>query len=358
MKQFLIQAMQNILEINYFGYFTPLGGYGISNLNWVKHLERQGVVVFPHSKFIPDPSSFEYSILTEEEKEILNRDFEKKRIGIIETTPFDFGTIDTEIKIASTMCESDLIGASWVGACNSMDYVVVPNEFQRSVFAKSGVDESKLKVIRSGTETERFPYFKRPVRDIYTFGIVGYMNERKGVFELIQAFCSEFERWESVRLYIKTSNKDFAYYSNFTDKRIVVDSRHLSMQDLNKIYQGFDCFVFPSKAEGIGQPPREAMSTGLPTIVTNYSGLEEICDEEYCYPIQPMELRSGENPHTIEQPGNWAYIDIQELMYTMRYVFEHPEEADEKGKKASLWIKNEHSWSRAAKNMVDFLKEL
>ena len=51
------------LKINYYGYFTPLGGYGIANINWVKHLKRLGVDVSPHAKFKPLPDSYEWSIM-------------------------------------------------------------------------------------------------------------------------------------------------------------------------------------------------------------------------------------------------------------------------------------------------------
>lgn len=353
-----ILHMPRTLDINYWGYFTPFGGYGISNINWVKFLNRAGLNISVHAKFLPKEGTKEYEVLTAEEKKCLYTDWVKHKIGIIETTPFNFDLIDNDIKIASTMCETDKIGRPWVGACNSMDYVIVPNEFNRRVFEESGVNKEKLKVIRPGTDYERFPYYKRPLKDAFIFGMVGYMNDRKSTKEVIQAFVSEFEPWEPVRLYIKSSNKDFGYYSHFSDDRIAVDIRHLPVEELNDLYRSFDAFVFPSKAEGVGMPPREAMSTGLPCIVMNYSGLEEIADPQYTYPIQPKELKRGLNPRNQEQVGRWATVDIPELMYWMRYVYEHPEDAAEKGRAASDWIRAEHNWENAAKELISFLREI
>lgn len=353
-----MQNTLNPIKINYYGYFTPFGGYGIANLNWVTYLKRAGIEVYPHAKFISQPGTPEYAVLTDEQKEILAIPFEKQKIGIIETTPFDFHLIESDFKIANTMCESSEIGKSWVGACNSMDLIVVPNEWNKKVFENSGV-KVPIRVIRHGTWTEMFPYYQRPKRNIYTFGIVGYLNTRKGVFDVIQAFVSEFSKEEPVRLYLKSSNKDFGFYSNFSDSRIVTDIRHVSPQEVNEIYREFDCFVFPSKAEGVGQPPREAMSTGLPTILTNYSGLEEIASNDtVCYPLQPSELKRGINPQNIEQPGDWANIDISELMYQMRYCYEHQDEARELGKRASKYINDEHSWEKCSSDMVGLLKEI
>ena len=352
--------MQNILtqtKINYYGYFTPFGGYGIANLNWIEHLDRLGLDIYPHAKFVPQIGTREYNALSDKQRELLAKPFQLQKVGIIETTPFDFGTIESKFKIANTMCESDRIGKPWVNACNSMDMVVVPNEFQLNVFRNSGV-KVPMRIIRHGTWTEMFPYYERPKRDVFTFGIVGWLNDRKGVFDLIRAFVSEFDVDEPVRLYLKSSNKDFGFYSFFNDPRIKTDIRHLKPQELNELYQSFDCFVFPSKAEGVGQPPREAMATGLPTIVTNYSGLEEIAHEGICYPLNPVSYSEGINPQVVEQPGKWANIDVQELMYLMRYVYEHQEEAKAVGREGSREIHTRHSWPVCANKMVELIKEV
>ena len=346
------------ISLNYYGYFTPFGGYGIANINSAKYLRRSGVNVVPHAKFIPDKTSLEWKSIDDEERELFQIPWEKHKIGMIGATPFDFNIVDNQVKIAWTMCESDFIGDPWVKASNGMDYVFLPNEFNRKVFEASGVAKEKLRVVKYGIDTERFEFYERPVRDVYTFGIVAYMNDRKGVFELIRAFCSEFKPYEDVRLYIKSSNKDFGYYSFFNDKRIVVDIRHLSNSEVVKLYHSFDCFVFPSKAEGVGMPPREAMSTGLPTILTNYSGLEDACNKYVNFPLEPTKLVSGLNPMTIEQPGRWAEIDIAELMYYMRWCFEHPEDAQEMGRQAAKWIREEQSWESATKDMIKALKEV
>ena len=347
------QATPNI-SINYYGYLTPFGGYGISNFNWIKHLQRQGVKVYPHGKFTPQKGTKEWDILDEEERTIASIPFRKERIGLIETTPFDFGLNESEIKVGMTMAENNKIGGVWVDACNGMDYLVLPNDFQKKVFESSGVT-TPIKVIRFGTETEKFPYFERKTPDIFTFGIVGYLDKRKGVFDVLRAFASEFDRSEPVRLVMKSSNPDFGFYSQF-DHNIITINKLYDFKQLNELYQSFDCFVFPSKAEGVGQPPREAMATGLPCILGNYSGLEEICNPEYTYPINP----NGFSPRDgwIEQPGDWADYDIQELMYWMRYVYEHQEAAKEKGKKAASWIREEHSWEKAAREMILFLTEI
>lgn len=350
--------MERNLQINYYGYFTPVGGYGIANLNWIKHLSRCGIDVYPHAKFKPKEGSIEWEMLDDEQREILNKPFEKKKIGIIESNPFDFDILDTDIKIANTMCESDHVDSSWAEALNKMDYIIVPNKFNKDVFINSGVTKP-IKIIPHGVDTDTFYNFSRPGnRDVFTFGILGYLDQhdRKGAFDTIRAFVSEFKPGEPVRLLIKSSDPSFKYYSRFTDPRIEVITKPYLPHEVYQFYGKLDCFVFPSKAEGIGYPPREAMLTGLPVILTQWSGMKEVAFKDISYPLTHFTLKKRYN--FIEQDGNWAVNDIQEIMYWMRYAYEHREESKFRGHNAAKYIRDKFNWTKSAIKMRNFLHTL
>jgi glycosyltransferase involved in cell wall biosynthesis len=127
-------------------------------------------------------------------------------------------------------------------------------------------------------------------------------------------------------------------------------------EEIEQLYWYFDCFVFPSHAEGSGLPPREAMATGLPCILTNWSGLTEIADPAFTYPLTPIAIDIPDVRGS-EQPGFMARIDIQELMYWMRYVYEHREEAQEKGKLASQYIHKYWNWDYCAEDLRQKVEE-
>lgn len=349
-------------SLSYYGYFTPFGGYGIANLNWVTHLTRLGIDVSCHPKFTYSTFSVEWDNYTKEQQGILSKPFVKHRVGIVEATPFDFDTNESEIKIANTMCESSRIGRPWVEKCNTMNYIIVPNEWNKKVFEESGVIVP-IFVIPHGVDTDF--WIKQPVGALknketkpFTFGIVGYLNERKGVFDVIRAFASEFSPEENVRLILKSSNPGFGYYSQFSDPRISTISSNYSQNDLRKLYSDFDCFVFPSKAEGIGYPPREAIAMGIPTIIGNYSGLADIADDRYCFPIDPVGFREGVNPQSIEQPGAWADYDIADIMYWMRYIFENREAAQKIADEGAKFTRDNFNWDVCAKKMLHLLEEI
>jgi glycosyltransferase involved in cell wall biosynthesis len=83
---------------------------------------------------------------------------------------------------------------------------------------------------------------------------------------------------------------------------------YIPKRDLNYLYKGAFCFVFPSLYEGFGLPPLEAMSLGCPVITSNVSSLPEVCGEAALYvdPYNSHEIRQA-----IENLMNNPQLQIQ-----------------------------------------------
>ncbi|WP_052502782.1 glycosyltransferase [Halarcobacter anaerophilus] len=54
-------------------------------------------------------------------------------------------------------------------------------------------------------------------------------------------------------------------------------------EELSKIYASSDCFIFPSTTDTLGQVVMEALSSGLPAIVTNKGGPKTFVTEKFGY---------------------------------------------------------------------------
>lgn len=343
------------MGINWNGWFNPLSGYGVVNLEYATALERLTGQVSVGWERKQDMISMHWDMLTDEQKTLLEKPYKKERVGIIKTTPQLFIKNTSDFRIGYTMVENTKIGLEWVKLCNRMNAILVPSPHLVDIFKECGV-KVPVRSVKQGVDPKKFPYVERVKKPIFTFGAIGYMDERKNWKDLIQAFCSEFDENEPVQLVIKNSNKYFEHMI-FNDRRIKTLNKNMTFQEITNLYSIFDCFVFPSHAEGSGLPPREAMSTGLPVILTNWSGLEEICNEEYNYPLTPVSIDYPE-VRGPEQPGFQARLEVRELMYWMRYVYEHQDEAKEKGKKASEFIQREFSWDTCAKDLLTKVEEL
>lgn len=347
------------MEINYYGYFTPFGGYGIANLNWVENLSRY-FDVYAKSKL--QSGKLEKDLICEKFPQAYEALFLKKwkkcRVGIVEATPFNFHLNESEIKVASTMAETDEISGSWVKATNKMDYVIVPNFFYKRVFKKSGVSVP-INVIPHGIDHKFWKYRERPERDEFTFGIAGYLDDRKGWKQVVEAFVNEFERSEPVRLKIHSTNPETMYYTRWDAKYAKIESGHgyWSFEELRDFYYSLDCFVFPSRAEGIGYPPREAMSTGIPCIIMDYSGLSDIAEPQFNYALKPSGFERAVNP-VEQQTGKWAKIDIGKLMKLMRKAYSSKARTKKYGELGSRFIQQYYSWDSVTREMANFLRGL
>lgn len=97
------------------------------------------------------------------------------------------------------------------------------------------------------------------------------------------------------------------------------------------LYNGCECFVYPSLYEGFGLPPLEAMSCKTPVITSNLTSIPEVCSDSAIL-INPF--------------------DLEELSYSLRKLLNNndlKEELIEKGYKKSL----QFSWRQTAKNTYD-----
>ncbi|MCG3204075.1 MAG: hypothetical protein KCHDKBKB_00778 [Elusimicrobia bacterium] len=343
------------LRFNFSGWTDDNSGYGKANIHLMESLEKLtngGISVEWERKICSDP---EHMVnYTQAQKDVLLKPFTLEKIGIIQSTPNWFKNIHNDYKIGWSMIENNHIGKKWVNFCNEMDHIFVPSAQLVPIFQKYKVTKP-ITVIPEGYDPEEHKYIDRPKRDIFTFLTVGWMDERKNWDTMVQAFMSEFEPDEPVRFLIKNTCPHFGY-QNPIDKRIRTIDHYLTPDELQKLYGMADCFLFPTRGEGFGMPIVEAMATGLPTVLTNWLGASDLCDERYNYPIDPIDI--SYRYFRPEQQGFMANIDPAELMYWMRHIYEHQDEAREKGKLASEWVKNNWTWDHAAQKIINVVEEI
>lgn len=320
----LINTMQNPTVYDNSVYMATVSqggadGYGVASAKIIKGLQKLGVKI-----------STSYS---------------NQKIGLLFHAPYSLLKMDNPYRIVYTMFESDKIPDDWKDYLEAADKVLVPSKWCQEVFANSGI---KTEVVPLGYDSNIFTYKKRPKkraeRKDFVFLHYNAFNARKGFLELFKAFTQEFAPDEPVKLVLKTTLSSCPagfpiVPSQYPNIKMLFGS--VPEEKLAQLCYESDCFVFPSRGEGFGQTPLEAMATGLPAIVPNAHGITEYFDPDYMY-----EVKIGDTCPALysrykgENVGKMVICDVDDLAKQMRWVYEHQDEAMEMGQMASEYVKN------------------
>ena len=105
--------------------------------------------------------------------------------------------------IGFTVWETEDLPESWVDAMNArfIDEIWCPTEYNKEVFKKSGV-EKNIRVVPHVWMGKILPSVEKSKN--YVFYNISEFIERKGIYDLIESFCEEFDRNDKVELILKT----------------------------------------------------------------------------------------------------------------------------------------------------------
>ncbi|HEX9726164.1 MAG TPA: methyltransferase domain-containing protein [Vicinamibacteria bacterium] len=164
---------------------------------------------------------------------------------------------------------------------------------------------------------------------------------RKNPLALIEAFGRAFAPGEGPVLVLKSINgesriEDFEQVkvSAAEHPDVLVLDRYFSRESMIGLISSCDCYVSLHRAEGFGLTMAEAMVTGRPVIATGFSGNLMFMNEENAYLVRHEVVPIPEGCAPYPAGGEWAEPDIEDAARLMRHVYEHPEEALEKGRRA------------------------
>src|SRR5438132_7741015 len=167
-----------------------------------------------------------------------------------------------------------------------LDTVFINSEEYRESWIKRGFDPAKLKIFPRGLDTELFHPARREPAFFEKFGArngevrllyVGRISREKDLDLLAAAYHRLRDEGLPVQLFIVGHGP----YSEAFAKSLpeAFFTRHLTGTELATAYASADVFVFPSTTDTFGNVILEAQACGVPVIVFDSGGPDELVDD-------------------------------------------------------------------------------
>ena len=303
--------------------------------------------------------------------------------------------------IGYTVWETDRLPHHWVPLLNSVDHLLVPCHWNKTVFEESGVT-CPIEVVPHILGREE-PVDNKVTWNIapedYVFYIIERWNARKSVWNTIRCYLDTFTAQDHVLLLVKTSKTiylesplarfgtlrkmyrstrrlfkvpddlsirpDAAHFIKALQKhyrdpaKIKLITDEISEEDIHSLHQRGDCYISLCRSEGWGLAAFDAALYGNPVIMTGFGGQLDFLKEDSAYLVnyKLIPVRDDEDKNfTAEQ--KWAEPDISQASKLMRQVFQKQKEAEIKGKTLRDYVRKNFQESVVIKALVHLLDQL
>ncbi len=177
------------------------------------------------------------------------------------------------------------VPASWVRAADrNAEELWAISDYVRASWIRGGFDPARIVTVPLGVRTDLYhegvPAASLPTESSFRFLWIGGATPRKGLDILLAAWERAFTSEDDVCLVLK----DVALYGGqvaeavekFRGRPGAPEILHISDDvppgAMPSLYRACHAYVAPYRGEGYGLPIAEAMSAGLPVIVTGHGG--------------------------------------------------------------------------------------
>jgi glycosyltransferase involved in cell wall biosynthesis len=184
----------------------------------------------------------------------------------------------------------------WFYSCT--DEILVPTQESLRSLAVRGYEFSKLGIFRRGIDTALFAPAReergslRPrfgLDGAFTLLYVGRVSKDKSIGFLIDIYRELRRQGEEINLIICGDGPELERLRKEFDgdERLKFTGR-VAREDLPTVYSLSDLFVFPSTIDTFGMAVLEAQACGLPALVTNIGGPQEVIDSDETGYVLPV----------------------------------------------------------------------
>lgn len=151
-------------------------------------------------------------------------------------------------------------------------------------------DKLIIKTIYNGVDDRKFIPKNKKLSENLKLICSARLIKRKGQYTLIEAISNLKKQGIPIFVdFVGNGDEREAYIKYAKDKDVseqIIFSAYVPREKMPEKYQSADVFVLPSFNEGMSNALLEAMACGLPAVVTDVGGTEELVDEKNGFVFQ------------------------------------------------------------------------
>ncbi len=255
----------------------------------------------------------------------------------------------------------------WVTGAMQADEVWAYSRWVRDVYVRSGVPAERVRVVPLGANPDIFtpdgPVLDLPTHKRHRALVVGGLLERKGadlslaamrqVFGRADDWCLVANDMGTQSFYVAQTMRD-AYLAAPRDPsgpEVLYMDDDLSDSDLAALYRSCTLLILLYRGEGFALPPLEAVSCGLPVMVTAGGPTDDYLDDSVALRVTARRRPAGEL-----NVGRWNCCgdpwqlepDLEAVVATLRWARDHPEELASLAAAGLSRVASGWTWERAA----------
>jgi glycosyltransferase involved in cell wall biosynthesis len=186
-------------------------------------------------------------------------------------------------------------------------------------------------------------------------GKMAHGPNRKGILKAARAFLRAFPTERDVELRLKCLPDCLSLLGDLpSDPRIKLTSEPLSAPDMADWCRACTAGVLATSGEGFGLPGLQFMALGRPVVMPEATGQASYFDGRFGYAVPWRWAHAGD--YFTGTGGSWAEPDPEGLEAGLRWVYENPDEAREKGRAGALRAL-EFTWQHSARALRKALVE-
>lgn len=233
------------------------------------------------------------------------------------------GWFKGQMPVLYTMYEATQLPETFREGFHNFDLIVVPSEHNLELFSRY---HPNVKYVPLGVDTTQWRATPRQEPELFFTFLCGGSGPRKGQDVVVEAFRKAFPEgsWGDgpiPRLILKSprGNRECMGVELMGD-RIETISGRISDDEEIGLYEQAHCYVQPSRGEGFGLQPLQALCQGIPTIATTDHG-HGAYKHLVAHPVRTHLDRVPEGSFMFGDSGDWWEPNLNDVVDHMVDIY-------------------------------------